>query len=83
MEEMRKYFPDMKVTYKPDKRQAIGEDCAVDIAIGILPVLLLAMLYQTPIRGYALTVPMVLNTVKYVVCRLIMLIFLKLINKIV
>ena len=26
VEEMKKYFPDMKVTYKPDQRQAIGED---------------------------------------------------------
>ena len=24
VEEMRKYFPDMEVTYEPDERQAIG-----------------------------------------------------------
>ncbi len=25
VQEMKKYFPNMKVTYKPDQRQAIGE----------------------------------------------------------
>lgn len=26
VEEMKKYFPDMTVVYKPDERQAIGEE---------------------------------------------------------